>query len=116
MSTTLDDLLGIDGVTVAFEYTSDGKCTGYKANAEVSPEMAAMIVRYCALVTMTFGVLASAFTALSEANWIPQHGWMYTGGDYTVILGKGGYQGVFVETAKANWEELLLLMSDPSVG
>ena len=111
MTTTLDDLLNIDGVTVAFEYTPDGKCTAYQSKKNVSPEMAAMITRFCALVTMTFETLAQSFTALSEDNWIPQHGWMYRGGDYTVVLGKGGYQGVFVETAKANWEELLRLMS-----
>ena len=111
MTTTLDDLLKIDGVTVAFEFTPDGKCTDYKAKKNVSPEMAAMITRFCALVTMTFETLAQSFTALSEDNWVPQHGWMYTGGDYTVVLGKSGYRGVFVETAKANGEELLQIMS-----
>jgi roadblock/LC7 domain-containing protein len=111
MTTSLEDLLNIDGVTVAFEYTPDGKCAGYTSKKNVSPEMAAMITQFCALVTMTFETLAQSFTALSEDNWIPQHGWMYSGGDYTVVLGKGGYQGVFVETAKANWEELLSLMS-----
>ncbi len=111
MTTTLDDLLNIDGVTVAFEYTPDGKCTDYRSMKTVSPEMALMITRFCALVTMTFETLAQSFTALSEDNWIPQHGWMYSGGDYTAVLGKGGYQGVFVETAKANWDELLHLMS-----
>ncbi|MBI5031888.1 MAG: DUF2173 family protein [Chloroflexi bacterium] len=111
MTTTLEDLLNIDGVTIAFEYTPDGKCIAYKSKKNVSPEMAAMITRFCSLVTMTFGTLAQSFTALSENNWIPQHGWLYSGGDYTVVLGKGGYQGVFVETAKANWEELLRLMS-----
>lgn len=112
MTTTLDDLLEIDGVTIAFEYTSVGKCTDYKSKKNISPEMAAMITRFCALVTMTFETLAQSFTALSEDNWIPQHGWMYMGGNYTVVLGKGGYRGVFVETAKANWGEALHLMSD----
>ena len=53
--------------------------------------MAAMIARYCALVTMTFNTLAGAFTVLSEANWIPQRSWTYTGGDYTVVVGGDGY-------------------------
>ena len=111
MTIALDDLLNIDGVTVAFEYTPDGTCTAYQSKKNVTPEMAAMITHFCALVTMTFQTLAQSFTVLSEDNWIPQRGWMYSGGDYTVVLGKGGYQGVFVETAKANLEELFDLMS-----
>ncbi len=63
------------------------------------------------MVMMTFETLAQSFTALSEDNWVPQRGWMYAGGDYTVVVGNAGYRGVFVETAKANWGELLDLMS-----
>ena len=37
-------------------------------------------------------------------NWVPQRGWMYAGGDYTVAV--GGTKGVFVETAKADFNEL----------
>lgn len=108
---SLEDLLNVDGVTIAFEYTPDGTCTAYQSKKDVTPEMATMITRFCALVTMTFQTLAQSFTVLSEDNWIPQRGWMYAGGDYTVVLGQGGYQGVFVETTKANLEELFDLMS-----
>ena len=91
MPATLDDLLQIEGVTVAFQYSAHGQCTDYRAKKTLSPEMAAMIARYCALVTMTFNTLAGAFTVLSEANWIPQRSWTYTGGDYTVVVGGDGY-------------------------
>ena len=49
MLTTLDELATIDGVIMVFEYTADGKCTGYK---NVSPEMAAMASKFCATVMM----------------------------------------------------------------
>ena len=108
MSATLDDLVKMEGVIAAFEYTPDGECVGYR---NVSPEMAAMIARFCATVTMLFNTLATSFTSLAEANWMPQQGWTYTGGDHTVILGGGGYRGVFVETAKANLPELFQALS-----
>ncbi len=111
MAATLDDLLKIEGVTFAFEYTPDGKCLDYRARTNGSPEMAAMIARFCALVTMTFNTLAAAFTGLSEQNWVPQQGWMYAGGDYTVVIGGGGYRGLFGETAKAHVNELLMALS-----
>jgi roadblock/LC7 domain-containing protein len=37
-------------------------------------------------------------------NWVPQQGWMYAGGDWTVAI--GGNRGVFVETAKADFNKL----------
>ncbi len=110
MAATLDDLMKIDGVTIAFEYAPDGTCIAYRGK-DMSPEMAAMVTRYCALVTMTFNTLAASFTALSEQNWIPPIGWSYTGGDYTVVIGAGGYRGVFIERNKANLNELLAKLS-----
>lgn len=63
-----------------------------------------MAAQFCATVTMMFNTLAGAFSQLSRMNWMPQHGWMYAGGDYTVAI--GGYKGVFVETAKADFNQL----------
>src|SRR3989304_3362155 len=106
MPATLDDLLKLEGVTAAFEYTADGRWTEYRAS-HPPPEMAALIARYCALVTMTFNTLASAFTTLTEANWMPQRAWVYVGGDHTVVVGNGGYRGVFVQSAKGGGERVL---------
>ena len=103
MSATLDDLAKMVGVVMVFEYTPDGKCTAYK---NVSPEMAAMASGFCATVTMQFNTLAGAFSALSERPWTPQQGWIYRGGDYTVIVGNRGYRAVFAETEKADINQL----------
>jgi hypothetical protein len=35
---------------------------------------------------MLFNTLAGAFTQLSKMNWVPQQGWAYTGGDWTVAM------------------------------
>lgn len=110
MAATLDDLTKIEGVTIAFEYAPDGTCVDYRG-MDIAPEMAAMVTRYCAIVTMMFKTLSSSFTTLSEQNWIPPQGWSYTGGDYTVVIGAGGYRGVFIERNKANVNELLAKLS-----
>ena len=101
---TLDELLKINGVVAAGEFTADGKMVEYKAKIDMSPEMAAMTAQFCATVTMMFNTLAGSFAQLSKMKWVPQQGWMYAGGDWTVAI--GGNKGVFVETAKADFNQL----------
>ncbi len=101
---TLEDLLKLKGVIAAGEFTTDGKLVDFRTKMEMSSEMAAMTAQFCATVTMMFNTLAGAYSRLSKMNWLPQHGWMYAGGDYTVAI--GGNRGVFVETAKADFNEL----------
>ncbi len=101
---SLDDLLKINGVAAAGEFAADGKVVDFKANMDMSPEMAAMSAQFCATLTMLFNTLAGAFAQLSQMKWVPQQGWMYAGGDWTVAV--GGNRGVFVETAKADFNEL----------
>ena len=104
MAATLDDLLKLNGVVAAGEFTPDGKLVDYKAKMDMSPELAAMTAQFCATVTMTFNTLAGAFTQLSQMKWVPQQGWAYSGGDWTVAI--GGNKGVFVETVKADFNQL----------
>lgn len=99
MATDLENIVRMDGVILAFEFTPDGTCTNYK---NVTREMAAMISRFYAAVTMNFNALTNGFAILSEQRWVPQRGWMYRDGSYTVIMGKGGYRGVFAESDKVN--------------
>ena len=105
---TLDELLQIDGAAAAGEFTADGQLVDYKANMDMSREMAEMSAQFCATVTMNFNTLAGAFTQLSQMNWVPQQGWMYAGGDWTVAI--GGNRGVFIETAKADFNRLFQVL------
>ena len=106
--TTLDDLIKIDGVFAAGEFTADGKLVDYKANMDMTREMAEMSAQFCATVTMMFNTLAGSFSQLSPMNWVPQQGWMYAGGDMTVAI--GGNKGVFIETAKADFNQLFQVL------
>lgn len=105
---TLDELLQIDGVAIAGEFTADGQLVDYKANMDMSREMAGMSAQFCATVTMMFNTLAGSFTQLSQMNWVPQQGWMYAGGDWTVAI--AGNRGVFIETAKADFNQLFQVL------
>ncbi len=105
---TLDDLLKINGVIAVGEFTADGKLVDYKAKMDMSPEMAAMTAQFCASITMMFNTLAGAFAQLSQMNWVPQQGWAYSGGDFTAAI--GGNQGVFIETAKADFNQLFRVL------
>jgi roadblock/LC7 domain-containing protein len=108
---TLDELAQIDGVVVAFEFAPDGKLLRHKGNAATSPEMAALAAQFCAAVTMSFDTVAKAFTKLTNTSWLPQHGWVYSGGDYTVVIGSKGYKGLFIKTNKADPNQLFQLLS-----
>jgi len=108
---TLDDLLKMNGVVAAGEFTADGKLVDYKAKMDMSREMAAMTAQFCATVSMMFNTLAGAYAQLSKMNWSPQRGWMYAGGNYTVAI--GGNRGVFVETAKADFNKLFEVLVGP---
>jgi roadblock/LC7 domain-containing protein len=102
--TTTDELLEIEGVVAAGEFSPDGELVEYAASMDMSEEMAATAAQFCATVTMLFDTPAGGFTELSGMDWTPQHGWMYAGGTYTVAI--GGNTGVFVETEKADFNQL----------
>ena len=53
---------------------------------------------------MMFNTLASSYTQTSGMQWVPQQGWAYSGGDWTVAV--GGNRGVFIETEKADFNQL----------
>lgn len=101
---TLEELLEIDGVVAAGEFTSEGTLVDYQANMEMSEELAAMSAQFCASVTMLFDTLGGAFSEMSGMEWAPQQGWAYSGGKYTVAV--GGNRGIFVETEKADYNDL----------
>jgi roadblock/LC7 domain-containing protein len=101
---TLQELLDIAGVVAAGEFNPDGSLVDFEASMDMSDEMAQMTAQFCATVTMMFNTLAASFTQLSGMNWVPQQGWAYSGGEWAVAI--GGNRGVFVETAKADFNRL----------
>jgi roadblock/LC7 domain-containing protein len=103
---SLEELLKIEGVAAAGEFTPDGKLVDYKEKMNMSKEMAEMSAQFCATVSMMFNTLAGAFTQLSKTQWVPQKIWTYTGGEWTVVIA-GGTKGVFAETAKTDINQVI---------
>ncbi len=108
---TLQELLDIEGVVAAGEFNLDGSLVNFEAEMNMSEEMAQMSAQFCATVSIMFNTLASSFTRLSGMNWVPQQGWAYSGGEWTVAIGGGGTRGVFVETAKADFNRLFEVLA-----
>jgi roadblock/LC7 domain-containing protein len=102
---SLDELLEFNGVMAAGIFSSEGKLVDYKANTDMPKDMAEMTAKFCGTVNMMFDALASAYSQLYKMNWVPQHNWMYSGGDWIVMI--SGTRGVFVESSKADLEKLL---------
>ena len=102
---SLDELLKFEGVMAAGIFSLDGKLVDYKSKTGMPKEMAQMTAKFCGAVNMMFEALASAYSQLYKMDWAPQHNWMYSGGDWTVLISRT--RGVFVERSKANLEILL---------
>jgi roadblock/LC7 domain-containing protein len=110
MAATLEELAKIDGVVAAGEFKLDGTLVDYRASMDMSPELAAQAAQFCASVSMVFKTLSGAFTGISGMQWTPMQGWAYSGGEYTVAIGEGGTKGVFIETAKADFNRLFQVL------
>jgi roadblock/LC7 domain-containing protein len=106
--TKLDELLKMDGVVAAGEFTTDGKMVEFKSSTNMPQEMASMTAQFCATMSMTFNTLAGAYSRLTGTSWTPQQGWAYTGGDMTVAV--GGNVGVFIRTENADFNKLFKVL------
>ena len=114
---TLSDLLELDGVVAAGEFTDDGHVVDWDARADNVPDdfpvfldrlmstsMAETTAKFCSQVTSMFDRRAGAFVRVSAMRWLPQRFWLFAGGDWTVAV--GGNKGVFAQTAKADLNQL----------
>ena len=108
---TLEDLLKLPGVVAAGEFRADGTLVDLKTKMDMPRDLADTTAQFCATVTMLLSTLAGAYTQLSQMNWVPQKGWAYSGGDWTVAV--GGNRGVFVETGQADFNKLFQVLVGP---
>jgi roadblock/LC7 domain-containing protein len=101
---SLDDLAKVEGVAAVGRFAVDGRCADYKANMDMSKQMADKTAQYLATVTMMFNTLADAFSKETGMSWTPQEGWTYSGGNWTVVV--WGDVGVFCDTENTDMGEL----------
>ena len=103
----LDKLMGLGGATAAGEFTPDGELITYKG--ELPEDIARLIAKMCAANTLMGATQADSFTRITGMKWMPFHGWAVSAGDYSVCV--MGNIGVFVETAKANFNDIYKVLS-----
>ena len=66
---TLQELLDIEGVGAAGEFSLDGSLLTYEAKIDMSEELAQKTAQYCAAISLMFNTLASSLTDLSGMTW-----------------------------------------------
>ena len=104
----LDELLEIEGVIAAGEFTDDGKLVNYRSRVGMTDDAAALWAEMCAPVNVMFETLSEQFMRYSDMDWKPQKGWAFSGGEWTLAV--GGHRGVLVETAKADFNSLYRIL------
>jgi len=104
---TLDELAAVKGVNVAAQWTDNHILQAYKSQRGISDEEARQKAQFCISVSMMLNNFVSSFTQLSGVQWTPQQGWAYTGGEWTVAVGRGGKLGAYLDTAEADFNRLI---------
>jgi roadblock/LC7 domain-containing protein len=109
---SLEELVEVPGVIVAFEFTPDGQLVDYRARVNIPQDIATLATQFCSAVCGMFSALATAYSRESTMNWVPEEGWAYSGGGWTVAVGKSGttWHGVFSETAKIDYNTLYTML------
>jgi roadblock/LC7 domain-containing protein len=102
MAVDLDKLMALKGAIAAGEFGVDGKLVAYKG--QMKEEHAKMVAMMCAANSLMGKMQAEGFTAYTGMKWSPFKGWAVSAGDYSVCV--MGNVGVFVETAKASFDEI----------
>jgi roadblock/LC7 domain-containing protein len=104
----LDRLIVLKGAVTAGEFTPNGELVSHKG--DLTEEVARLIAKMCAANTMMGISQAESFTKISGMKWLPFHGWAVAAGDYSVCV--VGNIGVFVETAKADFNDIFKTLSE----
>jgi roadblock/LC7 domain-containing protein len=85
----LENALAKAGTLAAGRFTADGRLVEYRANVEISQELAGMASQFAATVSMLLSTFSASYSVLSGIPLVPFHGWMYSGGDMTSMI-EGG--------------------------
>jgi len=103
-----DRLMGLGGATATAEFTAGGELVTYKG--DLPEDIARLVARMCATNTLMGTTQAESFSRISGMKWTPFHGWSVSAGDYSVCV--VGRIGVFVETAKADFNDIYKVLSE----
>ncbi len=98
----LDKLMALPGAIAAGEFSVGGDLVASKG--ALKEEYAKMVAMMCAANSLMGKMQAESFSAHTGMKWTPFKGWAVSAGDYSVCV--MGNAGVFVETAKADFNKI----------
>lgn len=104
----LERLMELSGAVAAYELTPGGELVNY--HGDVNKDIAGLVARMCAANTLMGATQAETFSRVSGMKWTPFHGWAVASGDYSVCV--MGHIGVFVETAKADFNDIFRILGE----
>ena len=96
----IDELFQVEGVIAVARLDDMGRITDWKAKGVVDPS----IERDASKLTMEVDALFEKFAREAPRTWSPRRGWIYSGGDMTMIA--AGNAAATVETKNVNFEKL----------
>jgi roadblock/LC7 domain-containing protein len=96
----LDRVMGLEGAIAAGEFSPTGELVSYKGN--LPQDVARLLARTCAANhLMGTSEVEHLSHITGDKRWLPFHGFAVSAGDYSLCV--MGHAGVFVETAKADF-------------
>ncbi len=100
-----DQLISRDGILLAGRFGPDWRIAEHKSKGLYfeNPQAVEMAQWFCAAVTVLFSSMAFAMdevksTGFDQTSWLPQKGWTFSGGDYSIAV--HGDRFVFGEAEK----------------
>jgi roadblock/LC7 domain-containing protein len=125
MAKSPDNVLRLKGVIASGEFASNGKLLEFRSKGRLLPDDEALLPDQFAValgqllfalppihsrISGLMGVLAAGHGRMSGVNLVPEQGWMYSGGDLTIAVGRG----VFAKTAEADFNQLFTALASDS--
>jgi roadblock/LC7 domain-containing protein len=104
----LNRLMSLGGAVAAGKFSADGGLISYKG--DFPRETARYIATLCAGKALIGATEVAALSRMTGMDWLPFQGWAVSGGDYSICV--IGHLGVFVETAKADFNEIYRVLSE----
>lgn len=104
----LSRLMDLRGAVAAWEFTPVGEIISYKG--DLSEESLRPISKLCAANALMGESEVEGFARVAGSKWEPFHGFAMSAGDYSLCV--IGHLAVYVETAKADFNEIYKVLAD----
>ncbi|MBW1806679.1 MAG: DUF2173 family protein [Deltaproteobacteria bacterium] len=109
----LDRLMEKDGVVAAGQFAEDGSVV--RAVGQLNPEEMKRVAKICAEHSRGAQAMTDELDKETPLEWKGLNGWVLWGGKYALCV--SGDTGVFVESTRADFNQLLVdLFGPPAAG